>query len=90
MDIGKLNKHKNKMRKTNDFLFGCALSIIYTIWFSIYFAYHYILFIPFAFIAIICAIAIGLFCLPIAIVVLLFYVLMMIVRFIVDVFEEKF
>lgn len=76
--------------KMNDFLFGCALSIIYTIWFSIYFAYHSILFIPFAFIAIICAIAIGLFCLPIAIVVLLFYVLMMIIRFIVDVFKEKF
>ena len=75
------------MRKITDFLIGCAFAILYAICFVVAFIYNSILFIPFASIVIILAIVIGLFCLPLAIVVLSIWILMMIARSIVDVYD---
>ena len=74
------------MRKIADFLIGCAFVILYAICFVIAFIYNSILFIPFASIVIILAIVMGLFCLPLAIVILSIWILMMIARSIVDVY----
>lgn len=77
------------MRKITDFLIDCTFVILCAICFVIAFIDNSILFIPFAFIVIILAIVMGLFCLPLAIVILsiwgLFWLLMMIARYIVDV-----
>lgn len=80
------------MRKITDFLIGCAFVISYAIYFVVAFIYNFILFIPFASIVIIPAIVIGLFCLPLAIVILSIWILIMIVRSIVDVcgFVKKY
>ena len=80
------------MRKIADFLIGCAFVILYAICFVIAFIYNSILFIPFASIVIILAIVMGLFCLPLAIVILSIWILIMIVRSIVDVcgFAKKY
>ena len=75
------------MRKIADFLIGCAFVILYAICFVIAFIYNSILFIPFTSIVIILAIVMGLFCLPLAIVVLSIWILMMIARSIVDVYD---
>ena len=74
------------MRKITDFLIGCVFVILYAICFVVAFIYNSILFIPFASIVIILAIVMGLFCLPLAIVVLSIWILMMIARSIVDVY----
>ena len=74
------------MRKITDFLIGCAFVISCAIYFVVAFIYNFILFIPFASIVIIPAIVIGLFCLPLAIVILSIWILMMIARSIVDVY----
>ena len=79
------------MRKITEFLIGCAFAVLYAICFVVAFIYNSILFIPFASIVIILAIVIGLFCLPLAIVILSIWILMMIARSIVDVyiFDKK-
>lgn len=59
------------MRKIRDFFAWCASYIVYAICFAISFIYNVILYIPFAFVVIICAIVICLFFLPLAIVILL-------------------
>ena len=74
------------MRKITDFLIGCAFVILYAICFVVTLIYNSILFIPFASIVIILAIVMGLFCLPLAIVILSIWILMMIIRSIVDVY----
>lgn len=74
------------MRKITDFLIGCAFVILYAICFAVAFIYNSILFIPFASIVIILAIVMGVFCLPLAIVILSIWILMMIARSIVDVY----
>ena len=75
------------MRKIADFLIGCAFVILYAICFVIAFIYNSILFIPFASIVIILAIVMGLFCLPLAIMILSIWVLMMIARSVVDIYD---
>ena len=75
------------MRKIADFLIGCAFVILYAICFVIAFIYNSILFIPFASIVIILAIVMGLFCLPLAIVILSIWILMMIARSVVDIYD---
>ena len=74
------------MRKITDFLIGCVFVILCVICFVMAFIYNSILFIPFASIVIILAIVMGLFCLPLAIVILSIWILMMIARSIVDVY----
>ena len=76
-----------KMRKIANFLIECILKIMYVIFFSIAFICNSILFVPFAFIVIILDIIIGLLCLPIAIVFLLIFILSIIARSIVDVYN---
>ena len=75
------------MRKITDFLIGFAFVILYAICFIAAFIYNSILFIPFASIVIILAIVMGLFCFPLAIVILSIWILMMIARSIVDVYD---
>ena len=75
------------MRKITDFLICCAFVILCAICFVMAFIYNSILFIPFASIVIILAIVMGLFCLPLAIMILSIWVLMMITRSIVDVYN---
>lgn len=73
------------MRKITDFLIDCTFVILCAICFVVAFIDNSILFIPFAFIVIILAIVMGLFCLPLALVILSIWGLMMIARYIVDV-----
>ena len=75
------------MRKIADFFICCAFVILCAICFVVAFIYNSILFIPFASIVIILAIVMGLFCLPLAIVILSIWILMMIARSIIDVYD---
>lgn len=60
-------------------LFVCALSlVVYFIFFGLTFGYKFALFVPFVFIAIMCAIAIG--------IVFSIWILIAIVYFIIDIF----
>lgn len=75
------------MRKITYFLGDCAFVILFAICFVVAFRCNSILFILFAPIVIILAIVMGLFCLPLAIVILLIWILMMIARSIVDLYD---
>ena len=75
------------MRKINDFLFGCALSVVYFICFALAFCYNFVLLVPFISIVIIFAIVLGLFCLPASVLVVAVWIFAMIGRSIIDVYN---
>ena len=67
------------MRKITDFVNGCKFVVKDDINFALAFIKHSVLFIPFAFLLLILAIMIALFCLPFAMVVLSMWVLKMMI-----------
>lgn len=67
------------MRKITDLLVGCKFAVKYAINFALAFIHNSVLFIPFAFLLLILAIMIALFCLPFAMAVLLMWVLKMMI-----------
>ena len=67
------------MRKITDLLVGCKFAVKYAINFTLAFIHNSVLFIPFAFLLLILAIMIALFCLPFAMVVLSLWVLKMMI-----------
>ena len=78
------------MRKITDFVNGCKFAVKYGFNFALAFIHNSVLFIPFAFLLLILAIMIALFCLPFAMVVLSLWVLkMMISRSIAAVYNLR-
>ena len=78
------------MRKITDFLVRCKFAVKYAFNFTLASIHNYVLFIPFAFLLLILAIMIALFCLPFAMVVLSLWVLkMMISRSIAAVYNLR-
>lgn len=75
------------MRHITKFLLGCLLAIFYTILFAFAFTYNSILFLPFASIIIIVAIVLGMFCTPLAIVLVIIWIVSMIARSILDIWD---
>lgn len=75
------------MRHITKFLLGCLLAIFYTILFVFAFTYNSILFLPFASIIIIIAIVLGMFCTPLAIILVIIWIVSMIARSVLDVWD---